>query len=155
MNIKCPNCGAVHSLDSVLGAEAGGELLLMLAELSPSLAKAALRYLGLFRPAKSQLSFARAAKLLGELMPEIQANECVRDGVRYAAPEAAWINGFEACLKARDEGRLKLPFKSHGYLKEIVSQYQPLGGLVSQSTQPASKPNSKTMGAIAILENLK
>ena len=35
------------------------------------LGKAAIRYIGLFRPAKSQLSWSRTAKLLNELMPSI------------------------------------------------------------------------------------
>lgn len=155
MQIKCPNCGAVQSLDSLLSTEAGSEVMVMLAELSPALAKAALRYLGLFRPTKSQLTFARVAKLLGELMPEIQAGECLRDGVRYPTSEAAWLYGFEACVRARDEGRLKLPLKTHGYLKEVVCQYQPTGEALTPSAPKTIKTNSKTMGAIARLESLK
>ena len=54
----------------------------------------ALAVFGLFRPAKSQLSWSRTAKLLNELMPSIKAATVERDGVSYPAPAAAWIHGF-------------------------------------------------------------
>ncbi len=91
MNIKCPNCGAVHSLDSLINDADASAVLKAVLEMDAELGKAAIRYIGLFRPAKSQLSWARTAKLLNELMPMIKAQEAVRDGVSYPAPAEAWI----------------------------------------------------------------
>lgn len=125
MNLRCPNCGAVHSLDSLLGNDDAAQLLKLVLELDAAIGKAAVRYLGLFRPAKSQLSFARAARLLEELLPDIRAGEIKRGGAAYPAPEAAWIHAFNACTAARDAGRLKTPLKSHGYLYEIIAAWQP------------------------------
>ena len=62
MNLRCPNCGAVHSLDSLLGGEDAAQLLKLVLDMDAAIGKAAVRYLGLFRPAKSQLGFARAAR---------------------------------------------------------------------------------------------
>lgn len=125
MNIKCPNCGAVHSLDTLINDADASEVLKAVLDMDAALGKAAIRYIGLFRPAKSQLSWARTAKLLNELMPSIKAESVERDGVSYPAPAAAWIHGFTETLAARDAGRLKTPLKSHGYLYEIVSKWQP------------------------------
>lgn len=138
MNVKCPNCGAVHSLDSLINDAEASAVLRTVLEMDAELGKAAIRYIGLFRPSKSQLSWARTAKLLNELMPMIKAQEAVRDGVCFPAPAEAWIHGFNETLNARDQGRLKLPLKSHGYLLEIVSQWQG-SGLPSPHPSPTGR----------------
>ena len=134
MICRCPNCGAANSLDSLVSDAEAAEVLKMLLELDADIGKAAIRYIGLFRPAKSQLSWARTAKLLNELLPMIKAQEAARDGVCFPAPTEAWIHGFNETVNARDQGRLKLPLKSHGYLLEIVSQWQ---GSEFPSPQPS------------------
>ena len=138
MNIKCPNCGAVHSLDSLINDADASAVLKAVLEMDAELGKAAIRYIGLFRPAKSQLSWARTAKLLNELLPMIKAQEAARDGVCFPAPTEAWIHGFNETVNARDQGRLKLPLKSHGYLLEIVSQWQG-SGLPSPQSSPTGR----------------
>ena len=138
MNIKCPNCGAVHSLDSLINDADASSVLRAVLEMDAEMGKAAIRYVGLFRPAKSQLSWARTAKLLNELMPMIKAQEAVRDGVSSPAPAEAWLHGFNETVNARDQGRLKLPLKSHGYLLEIVSQWQG-SGLPSPHPSPTGR----------------
>jgi len=138
MNIKCPNCGAVHSLDSLINDADASAVLRAVLEMDAEMGKAAIRYVGLFRPAKSQLSWARTAKLLNELMPMIKAQEAVRDGVSSPAPAEAWLHGFNETVNARDQGRLKLPLKSHGYLLEIVSQWQ-VSGLPSPQPSPTGR----------------
>ena len=138
MNIKCPNCGAVHSLDSLINDADASSVLRAVLEMDAEMGKAAIRYVGLFRPAKSQLSWARTAKLLNELIPMIKAHTAVRDGVSFPAPAEAWLHGFNETVNARDQGRLKLPLKSHGYLLEIVSQWQG-SGLPSPQPSPTGR----------------
>ena len=94
MNIRCPNCGAVHSLDTLINDADASAVLKAVLDMDAEFGKAAIRYIGLFRPAKSQLSWSRTAKLLNELMPSIKAATVERDGVSYPAPAAAWIHGF-------------------------------------------------------------
>lgn len=157
MNIKCPNCGAVHSLDSLIGNDGAADLVKAVLEFDAAIGKAAIRYVGLFRPAKSQLTFARTAKLLGELLPDIKAGEISRDGVVYPAPPEAWIYGFHTVIEARDAGRLKLPLKSHGYLYEVISGWSPAEATVpTVSVEPATKTKpSQTLTAAASLQGLK
>lgn len=166
MNIKCPNCGAVHSLDTLINDADASAVLKAVLDMDAELGKAAIRYIGLFRPAKSQLSWSRTAKLLNELMPSIKAATVERDGVSYPAPAAAWIHGFTETLAARDIGRLKTPLKSHGYLYEIVSKWQPSaaaavsvsisGGAGTSNISGSSLPQtSKTLDAVAQLEEMK
>lgn len=138
MNIKCPNCGAVHSLDSLINDTDASAVLRAVLEMDVEMGKAAIRYVGLFRPAKSQLSWSRTAKLLNELLPMMKAQTAVRDGVSYPAPAEAWLHGFNETVNARDQGRLKLPLKSHGYLLEIVSQWQG-SGLPSPQPSPTRR----------------
>ena len=160
MICRCPNCGAANSLDSLVSDAEAAEVLKMLLELDADIGKAAIRYIGLFRPAKSQLSWARTAKLLNELLPMIKAQQVVRDGVSSPAPAEAWLHGFNETVNARDQGRLKTPLKSHGYLYEILAGWvgQPSAG--NQTNQPnrrAALPAnpSQTLTAAASLQGLK
>ncbi|OFR84988.1 hypothetical protein HMPREF2865_05085 [Neisseria sp. HMSC073G10] len=138
MNIKCPNCGAVHSLDSLINDADASAVLRAVLEMDVEMGKAAIRYVGLFRPAKSQLSWSRTAKLLNELLSMMKAQTAERDGVSSPAPAEAWLHGFNETVNARDQGRLKLPLKSHGYLLEIVSQWQG-SGLPSPQPSPTGR----------------
>ena len=160
MICRCPNCGAANSLDSLVSDAEAAEVLKMLLELDADIGKAAIRYIGLFRPAKSQLSWARTAKLLNELLPMIKAQEAARDGVCFPAPAEAWIHGFNETVNARDQGRLKTPLKSHGYLYEILAGWvgQPSAG--NQTNQPNRRTTlpanpSQTLTAAASLQGLK
>ena len=161
MICRCPNCGAANSLDSLVSDAEAAEVLKMLLELDADIGKAAIRYIGLFRPAKSQLSWARTAKLLNELLPMIKAQEAARDGVCFPAPTEAWIHGFNETVNARDQGRLKTPLKSHGYLYEILAGWvgQPSVGnqTVNQPNRRAALPAnpSQTLTAAASLQGLK
>ncbi|WP_245911115.1 hypothetical protein [Neisseria iguanae] len=161
MNVKCPNCGAVHSLDSLINDADASSVLRAVLEMDAELGKAAIRYIGLFRPAKSQLSWARTAKLLNELLPMIKAQEAARDGVCFPAPTEAWIHGFNETVNARDQGRLKTPLKSHRYLYEILAGWvgQPSAGnqTVNQPNRRAALPAnpSQTLTAAASLQGLK
>lgn len=161
MICRCPNCGAANSLDSLVSDAEAAEVLKMLLELDADIGKAAIRYIGLFRPGKSQLSWARTAKLLNELLPMIKAQEAARDGVCFPAPTEAWIHGFNETVNARDQGRLKTPLKSHGYLYEILAGWvgQPSVGdqTVNQPNRRAALPAnpSQTLTAAASLQGLK
>lgn len=118
MKLVCPACGAVNSLDSLVGHDGARTALAELAALSGPFAGAVLRYLALFRPAKRQLSFDRVASLLEELNPMILEARITRNGRSYAAPREVWIAAIDHILASRD--RLTLPLKSHGYLLEII-----------------------------------
>lgn len=80
-----------------------------------------IRYVSLFKPAKTALSMHKLAKLLDELVPMIKTGQITRNGTLYPAPQAYWQQAIETMLMQRD--KLTLPIKSHGYLLEIISGY--------------------------------
>lgn len=159
MNTRCPNCGAVHSLDSLISDAEAAEVMKMLLELDADIGKAAIRYIGLFRPEKSQLSWGRTAKLLKELLPQIQMATIERDGTAYAAPIEAWLYALHEVLAAREARRLKTPLKSHGYLYEIIAGWQPMSAKPISPTSSKSLVNhakpSQTLTAAESLQGMK
>lgn len=150
MKVKCPACGALNSLDSLVANEAASRALHSALLVSGELGSALIGYLGLFRPEKSSLSFDRVATLLNELVPMIQAQEIQRDGKVYQAPTEAWIYAINQMLASRQT--LKLPMKSHGYLLEIIGGYKPTGTAVALQHSGQNRPlaaKSKTVGAVS------
>lgn len=154
MKTRCPACGATVSLDALMSHEAAREALTLVFALSGPLGAAVTRYLGLFRPASRELSMDRVAKLLREIVPDIQRGEIERGGVTCPAPIDAWVWAIAQALEARDTGRLKLPLTGHGWLYEVISSWRPsapMGALVPAQAAPGR--TSKTLGAIAALED--
>ena len=125
MKTRCPCCGASASLEVLITHDEARNLMVALAGISDELAKAALRYLGLFRPGERDLSWTRAAKLLGELVPLIQAGEITRKRQSYPAPREAWVWAFNRVIEARDSGKLTPPLTSHGFLLENLTFWTP------------------------------
>lgn len=120
MRMTCPACGAVASLDALLGHEAARSALVQALEQTPA-GRRLVRYIALFRPAERALSWDRTANLLGELLDMMKAAKVERHGRIWAAPEAVWIAALDEILAQRDAGKLRTPIKSHGYLLEIIA----------------------------------
>ena len=114
------------------------------------------RYLALFRPESRELTMDRVARLIGDLLPDLQAQRISRNGQVHDAPLEAWVWAIEQALAARDAGRLTLPLKSHGWLYEVISNWRPQTGQVVAAGEPRQalpKTTSKTLSAIAALED--
>lgn len=158
MRTRCPCCGTTLSLDALIAHEGAREALSVAFKLSGVLGSALVRYIALFRSDARELTLERVARLLGELLPDIQAGRITRNGQVFEAPLEAWVWAIEQGLAARDAGRLKTPLKSHGWLYEVISGYRPTTNqLVVEGTPglAASKGTSKTLSGIAALESLK
>jgi hypothetical protein len=121
MKISCPGCGAVFSMDALLGSEAARDAVLAALILPAPLGAQMIRYIALFRPAKRQLSMDRVAKLLNELLPMIDKAKIERNGRTWSAPLDYWKMAMEDMLSKRDT--LTLPLLSHGYLLAIIEGY--------------------------------
>lgn len=120
MRATCPSCGAIASIEAWLADAEARQVVSSAFSIPGSCGPSLLRYLSLFRPPQRALSWARALRLLQELEPCIREARLSRHGRVWAAPQAYWLAALEQVLAARDEGRLQLPLKSHGYLYEIV-----------------------------------
>ena len=120
MMLRCPNCGAGMSLDALIGHDALRQLLAQTLQASLPFGPALLRYLGLFRPAKRELRPDRAARLLGEVLADVQRGAITRRGRDWSAPHALWAAGLDAVLDAAAGGSLTLPLTDHAYLYEVL-----------------------------------
>ncbi len=152
MLIRCQCCGASQSLDAAICGDEAHRAIAALSALDSALFNPVLRYLGLFRPAKTKLTFTRTAVLLDELLPKMQAERVDYDGQTYPAPPAAWVWAIEQVLAARDRQDLGTPLKNHRYLYKVITSYRPPR---IASPVPTGLPPSKTLDGIASLEGLK
>ena len=125
MKTRCPACGATTSLDALLGHSEASRAFVAAINLVGDLAKPIIQYLGMFRSENRDLTFERASKLLNELAADINANQIKRGHHFYPAPKAAWIWAINTIIERRDQGKLQLPFKNHGYLYEVLTSYKP------------------------------
>lgn len=151
MKCKCPVCGAVNSLDALMANEAASDALLSALAINGELGQQLVRYLGLFRPEKTALTFERVAKLLNGLQPMIVAQQIQRDGQLYPAPLEAWLYGLQSVLAQRHN--LRLPLTTHGYLLEIISRWKPANAEQALSVLQSPEVNiqtnkSKTLTAV-------
>lgn len=135
MKTRCPACGATTSLDALLGHSEASQAFLAAINLVGDLAKPMIQYLGMFRSDSRDLTFERASKLLNELAADINAKQIKRGHHLHPAPKAAWIWAINTILERRDQGKLQLPFKNHGYLYEVITSYKPEYAPV-QDTKP-------------------
>ena len=75
MRTRCPSCGATLSLDALIAHDAAREALAAAFKLSGQLGSALVRYLALFRPESRELTMDRVARLVGDLLPDLQAQD--------------------------------------------------------------------------------
>ena len=125
MKTRCPACGATTSLDALLGHSEASRAFVAAINLVGDLAKPMIQYLGMFRSENRDLTFERASKLLNELAADINAKQIKRGHHFYPAPKAAWVWAINTIIERRDQGKLQLPFKNHGYLYEVLTSYKP------------------------------
>lgn len=159
MRTRCPNCGTTLSLDALIAHDGAREALGIAFKMSGPVGHALVRYLGLFRPESRELTMDRVAKLLGELLPGLQAQRIERGGQVFDAPPECWLWAVEQTLIARESGRLATPLKGHGWLYQVMSQYQPsaIGKAVVLAPENRDLPlrtrqPSQTASAINALE---
>lgn len=119
LTVVCTGCGLRQPIEAGLMEDDAKRLAVVLAEMEPALARAALGYLRLFKPPKTELRVARAANLLRELRDLVQVGTVCRDersGERKAASVAAWIVGIEKMLAAPPGDQME----NHNYLRKVV-----------------------------------
>jgi len=138
MKLTCPSCGAEYPIEAGLLEDEGKRLAAIVGEMEPVLARTALAYLRLFKPAKTALRTARAIKVLQELLELVRVGTVCRDernGIHRPASSAAWIAGIEQMLQQPE--RLRLPLSNHNYLRQIV------WGIADQADAQAERQRGK------------
>ena len=148
MNLgRCPVCHAHISLEAVVQDDAGRELLALLAGMPSDAARALVRYLGLFRAPKRDLTNDRTLRLAREVL--------ALDGAAHDSTRLAWAL-TETVESIRSKGGAT-PIKGHNYLKRVLDGAAAHGiahGATQIAHQPhhaAQPPQSKTALAMAKL----
>jgi hypothetical protein len=144
MKTRCPACGATTSLDALLGHGDTSKAFVATLALVGDLAQPLVKYLGMFRSLNRDLTFERTAKLIGEIAEDINAQQIKRGHHSYPAPKAAWIWAINTMLERRDQGKLQLPLKNHGYLYEVISSFKPENAPAPTERRAAAAPRAKT-----------
>lgn len=114
MNItRCPTCKSHINLEQAVQDESAKTLLMLLAKQNKRVGAALVSYLGLFRPAKQDLTNSRALKLANqvlELTPKQQA--------LAAALEQTHAQIMQKRLAYSSDYK---PLANHNYLKQVLS----------------------------------
>ena len=118
MQITCPCCNAKYALEAALSDADARRAVIAAGRLPGSVGELVLQYVGLFRPAKSALSWRRVARLTGEVLELIDAGAVRRKGRDWPAGISDFRTALETVLSQRQS--LTLPLKGHGYLEEVL-----------------------------------
>jgi hypothetical protein len=120
----CQVCGAEESLDGLILRMIDDDQVrrLIAAVLTTSLPLGGqlVRYLRLHKPPKQRLRMDKLAKLLGELVPDIQRTAIERNGRMWVVGPDAWKAALQAVFEAHDKGTLVLPLEGNGYLYSVL-----------------------------------
>jgi len=137
---RCPTCHAAVHVDAMVQDEAGRELMATLAKLNSKTGSSVLLYIGLFRPAKSDLNNGRALKLLTETL-ELTTNL----PLLAASCDATVRNMHTKRSSSQGTGETVKPLTNHNYLKQVLT------GLKEQFNHPTtSAKKSKDMGSAQV-----
>lgn len=120
VRVTCPGCGCRGDVEAFMVEEDAKRMAAGFAELEPALGRAMLRYLRVFKPIKRELSAARAARIIADLVAMVETGTVCKDersGQRRPAPIAVWVEAIDKLLAAPPAD---LPLPNHSYLRSIV-----------------------------------
>lgn len=134
---RCPICHSDLHLEALIEDEAGRELLGKISQLSHGVAKPIVAYLGLFKPAKSNLSNSRALKILNDVLDQYECSRLLAHSLSETV---------QAVRKKRLNGQNHEPLTNHNYLKSVY-ETQKVSFIATpsatQSTKPDQRPEAK------------
>ncbi len=119
MKLVCPSCGATASADIWHNDAVAREAVLAIAGLQTPLHLSTLRYLTLFRPVKSALSWKKVLRLIGEIKALCGAGYVSTQGQvdRNCSPRI-WAAAMDEMVERKTA--IKRPLKSHNYLRQVA-----------------------------------
>lgn len=121
VDLCCPNCGAELAVEQLFGHAQDHRAFLHLAVISVPLGARVMQYLQLFAPPKNRLTMARKARLIEQLLPDLQRQAVAHNGRDWDAPLPAWAIAIDGMLHQRDQGKLRLPLGNHAYLYTVIA----------------------------------
>lgn len=153
----CAVCGAEESLDALIHRMIDDEqvrrLIADIMTTSLPLGGLVLRYLRLHKPAKQKLRMDKVAKILHELLGDMQRNCIERKGREWHIDKEGWKLALEAVFAAELKGSLTLPLDGNAYLYEVVMRLSDKAeGEAEKSAQASSRGRAHQGGAKSIAE---
>lgn len=127
---RCPICHSDLHLDALIEDEAGRELLGKISQLTHGVAPAIVAYLGLFKPAKSNLSNSRALKILNDVLTQWECSKLLA----HCLSETV-----QAVRKKRLNGQNFEPLTNHNYLKSVIETQKPVFNAPKRAETPQEK----------------
>ena len=121
MNLICPSCGAIHSAEAWENDAMARQAFQAACMLPTQITKVLLPYMGLFRPEKQRLRWAKSLKIINELSALVAKGHVqVQGKVARPCPPHLWAQAMEQMVERRPQ--LSLPLKNHNYLRQIAWQ---------------------------------
>jgi len=115
MRLTCPSCGCSGSFEWFASYSDWSILLVETAKLPSDCGTLALRYVGMFRPLKKQLTPQRGGKLLGEVAAMIEEGISF-DRQYIKASSRLWAEVLQIVCDAN----VQRPLKDHNYLLRVM-----------------------------------
>ena len=154
--LTCPSCGGEMSLDVLLSHSELRQAMVALVEKGVPLGSLVMRYIALFRPAKNRMSPDRMAKLITQLLPDLQRGAITHRGREWAMPLEAWKLGLEAMLEKAAGAKLTLPLDTHAYLYTVLTGLADKAEAVAEEQveqqRRHERPAERTSGPVAVAE---
>lgn len=119
-DLHCPMCGTELDMGHLMVASGDRAAFLRLMDIALPMPGLISQYVRLFAPPKTALTQRKQARIILELLPDLQRCAITHRGRTWPTPLALWEAAIEQMLQARDAGRLELPMKGHGYLYTIL-----------------------------------
>lgn len=153
----CATCGAEESLDALIHRMIDDDqvrrLIADIMTTSLPLGGLVLRYLRLHKPAKQKLRMDKVAKVLSELLGDMQRGTIERKGRGWAIDKEGWKLALEAVFAAELKGSLTLPLDGNAYLYEVVMRLSDKAeGEAEKAAATSSKSRAFQSGAQSIAD---
>lgn len=111
------------------------------------------RYLRLHKPAKQKLRMDKVAKVLGELLADMQRGAIERKGRSWGIDTEGWKLALEAVFTAQAKGTITLPLDGNAYLYEVVMRLSDKAeGEAEKAAQSSSRGRGHSAGAQSIAD---
>jgi hypothetical protein len=156
----CAVCGAEESLEALIyrmiDDDTTRRLIADVMTKSLPLGGLVLRYLRLHKPAKQKLRMDKVAKVLGELLADMQRGSIERKGRSWSIDTEGWKLALEAVFTAQAKGTITLPLDGNAYLYEVVMRLSDKAeGEAEKAAQSSSRGRGYVAGAQSIGDLVK
>jgi hypothetical protein len=118
--LLCPMCGTHLELGHLLVDAENRSAFMRLMTVATPLAGYLERYVYLFSPPKTSLTLRKQARIILQLLPDLERRAITHRGRDWQVPLKLWEQAIDQMLSLRDAGKLDLPMTGHKYLYTIL-----------------------------------